>query len=77
MGLNDTHVLTLSDIKVVKVPAGYVDQAKYGDWMNGVQLGVLEQFTGMVSFDLPAGVDPDAYDTVVIWCKQFLSLIHI
>jgi hypothetical protein len=71
MGMNDTHVLTLSDIKVDKVPDGYVYLAKNGDWMNGVQLGVLKQFTGTVSFDLPVGLDPDAYDTVVIWCKQF------
>jgi hypothetical protein len=39
--------------------------------MHGVELGRLQQFTGTVSFDLPAGVSPDDYDTVIIWCKQF------
>ncbi len=71
MAMKDTHVLTLSDIKVDKVPDGYVYLTRDGDWMHGVQLGMLKQFTGTVSFDLPAGVSPDAYDTVVIWCRKF------
>jgi hypothetical protein len=64
-------VLTLSDIKVDKVPDGHVYLAKKGDWMHGVELGLLKQFSGTVSFDLPDGVSPDDYDTVIIWCKQF------
>jgi hypothetical protein len=64
-------VLTLSDIKVDKVPDGHIYLAKKGDWMHGVELGRLQQFTGTVSFNLPAGVSPDDYDTVIIWCKQF------
>ena len=70
-GMNNSHVLTLSDIKVDKVPDGYVYLAKDGDWKHGVQVGMLKQFTGTVSFDLPAGVNPDDYNTVVIWCKKF------
>jgi hypothetical protein len=64
-------VLTLSDIKVDEIPDGYVFLTHKGDWMHGVELGPLKQFTGTVSFDLPDGVSPDDYDTVVIWCKQF------
>ena len=65
------HVLTLSDIKVDKVPDGYVYLTKNADRMHGVELGMLKQFSGTVSFDLPSGVNPDDYDSVVIWCKQF------
>lgn len=71
MGMNNKHVLTLSDIKVDKVPDGYVYLTKKGDWMHGVEVGKLKQFSGTVSFDLPAGVNPDEYDSVVIWCKKF------
>jgi hypothetical protein len=39
--------------------------------MHGVELGKLNQFSGTVSFDLPMGVNPEDYDSVVIWCKQF------
>jgi len=65
------HVLTLSDIKVDKVPDGYVYLTKKADRMHGVELGMLKQFSGTVSFVLPAGVNPDDYDSVVIWCKKF------
>lgn len=65
------HVLILSDIKVDKVPDGYVYLTKNADRMHGVELGMLEQFSGTVSFGLPDGVDPHDYDSVVIWCKQF------
>ena len=71
-GMNmNKHVLTLSDIKVDKVPDGYVYLTKNADRMHGVELGMLKQFSGTVSFDLPSGVNPDDYDSVVIWCKQF------
>ena len=65
------HVLTLSDIKVDKVPDGYVYLTKDADRMHGVELGMLKQFSGTVTYALPAGVNPDDYDSVVIWCKQF------
>jgi hypothetical protein len=65
------QVLTLSDIEVDKVPDGYVYLTKNADRMHGVALGMLKQFSGTVSFDLPAGVNPKNYDSVVIWCKQF------
>jgi len=71
MGMNDKQVLTLSDIKVDKVPDGYVYLTKNADRMQGVVLGMLKQFSGTVSFDLPDGVNPDDYDSVVIWCKKY------
>lgn len=71
MGMNDSRVLTLSDINVDKVPDGYVYLAKNGDWMHGVQLGMLKQFSGTVTYTLPDGINPDDFDTVVIWCKKF------
>ena len=71
MGMDNKHVLTLSDIKVDKIPDGYVYLTKNADRMHGVELGMLKQFSGTVSFDLPAGVKPNDYDSVVIWCKKF------
>lgn len=65
------HVLTLDDIKVDKVPDGYVYLTKGADRMHGVELGMLKQFSGTVSYVLPEGVNPDDFDSVVIWCKQF------
>jgi hypothetical protein len=71
MGMNTAHKLTLRDIKVDKVPDGYVYLAKDGNWRHGVEVGRLKQFSGTVTFDLPDGVNPEAYNSVVIWCKKF------
>jgi hypothetical protein len=71
MGMNAAHKLILRDIKVDKVPDGYVYLAKDGNWRHGVEVGLLKQFSGTVSFDLPEGVKPEAYNSVVIWCKKF------
>jgi hypothetical protein len=71
MGMHDRRVLILKDLKVDKVPDGYVYLARNGDWMNGVELGKLNKFSGNVSFALPAGIDPMEFDSVIIWCKKF------
>ena len=71
MGMNGAHKLTLRDIKVDKVPDGYVYLAKDGNWRHGVEVGMLKQFSGTVTFDLPDGVNPETYNSVVIWCKKF------
>lgn len=65
------HYLVLSDIMVDKVPDGHVYLAKDGDRNLGVDLGVLRQFSGNVSFALPAGTNPEQYDSVIIYCKKF------
>lgn len=70
-GMNDKAMLILSNIKVDKIPDGYVYLTKDADRMHGVVLGELKQFSGTVSFDLPAGVMVEDYDSVVIWCKKF------
>ena len=40
-----------------------------------VDLGRLKAFSGSQNYAVPAGVDPSAYDTLVIWCEQFNVLI--
>jgi hypothetical protein len=64
-------VLVLSDLEVDKVPDGHVFLAKNGDRTQGIDLGVLKQFSGSVSFALPAGTTPAAYDSVIIYCEKF------
>jgi hypothetical protein len=61
----------LSDIKVDEVPDGDVYLTRNGDWKHGVELGLRKQFTGSVSFAIPGGINPDDFDSVVIWCRQF------
>jgi Electron transfer DM13 len=63
--------LVLSDIKIEKVPDGHVYLAKDGDRTTGIDLGVLKQFSGTVSFALPTGTKPEQYDSVIIYCKRY------
>jgi hypothetical protein len=65
------NALTLTDIRVDRVPDGRVYLAKNGDYRAGIELGKLTQFSGTVDFPVPGTVNLEEYDSVVIWCKQF------
>ncbi len=68
---NGSGRLALTDINVDRVPDGRVYLAKNGDYTKGVEVGKLTQFSGTVTFPIPANVRPEEYDSVVIWCKKF------
>lgn len=40
-----------------------------------VDLGRLKSFSGSQNYAIPAGLDPRAFGSVVIWCEQFNVLI--
>lgn len=40
-----------------------------------VDLGRLRAFKGSQVYDIPAGIDPTRYGSVVIWCEAFSVLI--
>ena len=65
------HALTLSDIKVDKVPDGRVYLTNDADYESGLELGKLTQFSGTVEYTIPAKVNPADYNSVLIWCKKF------
>ena len=64
-------MLQLTDLAVDKVPDGRVYLAKDGDYTKGVELGKLTQFSGTVSYPIPATVNAADYNSVVIWCQKF------
>ena len=68
---NGAPILRMTDIKVDKVPDGRVYLTKGGDYTKGVELGKLKQFSGTVEYPIPTGVNPQDYDSVVIWCQKF------
>ena len=40
-----------------------------------VDLGRLRAFKGSQNYAIPAGIDVEAFGSVVIWCEQFGVLI--
>ena len=65
------HNLILSNIHVDKVPDGRVYLANDAGYESAVELGLLTQFSGTLEFDIPDNVNPDDYNSVLIWCKKF------
>jgi hypothetical protein len=50
-------------------PDGYVD--------GSLELGRLKATDGSFNYALPAGADPTAYASALIWCKQFAHLFAV
>jgi hypothetical protein len=61
------HVYLVPETEVV--PSTNVAKTMY------VDLGRLKAFKGSQNYDIPAGVDPLKYGSVVIWCEHFGVLI--
>ncbi|MEW6246493.1 MAG: DM13 domain-containing protein [Nitrospirota bacterium] len=72
---NGIATLQFKDMTVDKVPDGRVYLARNGDYRNGVELGKLTQFSGTVTLPIPAGINGEDFDSVVIWCKKFNVVI--
>lgn len=70
-GRTGSPALFLLDAKIDRVPDGRVHLAKGGDYTKGVELGKLTEFSGSFEFPIPGGVNPQDYDSVVIWCHKF------
>lgn len=68
-----TYALRFDDFSVRNGPDLYVylspDAAGYVD--GAVEIGILKATDGSFGYELPAGLDPAAFRSVVIWCRQF------
>jgi Electron transfer DM13 len=51
------------------------DRGDYAD--DALELGRLKATDGSFGYDLPAGTDPAAYRSAIIWCKQFSHLFAV
>ena len=49
----------------------YLSPDRTGYAAGVLELGTLKATDGAFSYDLPAGTDPSAFASAVIWCKQF------
>lgn len=71
--------LRFEDFSVRNGPDLYVylslDHAGYAD--RSLELGTLKATDGAFGYELPAGTDPAAFASAVIWCKQFAVLFAV
>jgi len=72
-GSDGTWTLRFEDFAVRNGPDLYVylspDAEGYAD--GALELGALKADTGAFNYEVPAGMDPGIYQSVVVWCKQF------
>jgi hypothetical protein len=75
-----SRTLRLEDFRSTNGPDLFVyltvaDEADSDEALDAdvVDLGVLRGNVGNQNYDIPADIDLDRYDTVVIWCRRFSS----
>lgn len=68
---SDFEVTNGPDLYVWLVADGGIDASADVTASEWLDLGLLKGNIGDQNYALPAGTDPSAYRTVVIWCKQF------
>jgi hypothetical protein len=66
--LTDFEVDNGPDLRVYLVAGPARDESEVDDFED---LGALKGNKGNQQYDIPRGVDPDRYSTVVIWCRAF------
>ena len=80
-----SHVLRFEDFRVTNGPdlrvilASHPDPMRRGDVHSGeyVELGKLKGNIGNQNYPFPEGLSPDAYGSVVIYCKPFQVVFSV
>ena len=68
-----SYVLRFEDFSVLNGPdlRVYLSPDPSGYATGAVELGKLKATDGSFNYDLPAGIDPRTFQSVVIWCQPF------
>jgi hypothetical protein len=73
--LEDFEVTNGPDLHVLLVPHG--DPTSRDDVTGYVDLGSLKGNIGNQNYEIPAGIDPSEYGSVVIYCQPFHVLFSV
>ena len=69
---NEKTILSLGDdFTTLSGPDLYVYLATDKDAKDYINLGMIQKFSGMQSYDIQDDVDLEKYGEVLIWCKSF------
>lgn len=66
-----TTVNLLDDFRFDGAPDPRIALGNDGTYDPATLAGLLTNYSGASSFDLPAGINPDDYNEVWIWCERF------
>ena len=65
------HLHLGEDFKTLNGPDLYVYLATDKHAKDFVNLGMIQRFSGMQSYEISSDIDLEKYDQVLIWCKSF------
>ena len=65
------NTVKLIKVQISEAPDGRVLLAKNFDNKTAISLGQLQGFTGNHDYPIPDEINPDDYNTVLVWCDQF------
>lgn len=71
-----TYSLRVEDFSVLNGPDlfMYLSPSAEGYADGSINLGELKATDGAFNYEIPAGVDPADYGSVIVWCEQFAVL---
>ncbi|MEO0328624.1 MAG: DM13 domain-containing protein [Pseudomonadota bacterium] len=69
--VKDGKIVLKSSFWFDGAPDPRVALGKGGKFSEGTDFAVLQSNTGKQSYTIPAGINAEDYDTVVIWCRKF------
>ena len=61
----------LDDFSFAGAPDPKVALGKDGQYDSDTLMGLLKSLDGSSSYEIPAGINPDDYNEVWIWCERF------
>src|SRR3989344_4552724 len=70
----DSRILRFEDFDTVNGPDLFIYLATDNSAEDYVNLGRIKATKGNVNYDIPANVDLEKYDTVLVWCRAFRVL---
>ena len=72
--INGKKTLRFENLDTVNGPDLFIYLATDNSAEDYVDLGRIKATKGNVNYDIPANVDLEKYDTVLVWCRAFRVL---
>jgi hypothetical protein len=70
--IGDRFVIRLEDnFRITNGPDLFVHFGKNGTYAAEARLGALKGNIGGQNYEVPAGINPEEYDEVWVWCRAF------
>lgn len=75
--VKDGKIILANDFVFDGAPDPRIGLGKRGKYSKNTDFAVLKKDTGSQTYKVPASINVDDYDTVIVWCRKFsVQLAH-